>query len=116
MGSNGRYNPEGGDQWVGSNVKQWPQLPGWGSMGGKQWEAMAATIPRVGINGWEAMGSNGRYNPEGGDQWVGSNGKQWEAMATTPRVGINGWEGKGGGRGQKKGEEEGRRQKTKEEE
>ena len=38
---------------------------------------------------------HGRYNPEGGDPWVGSNGKQWEAMATTPRVGINGWEAMG---------------------
>ena len=43
---------------------------------------------------WEAMGGNG-YNSEGGDRWVGSNGNQREAMATTLRVGINGWEAMG---------------------
>ena len=39
MGSNG-HNFEGGDQWEAMGSK------------GKQWEAMAATTLRVGINGW----------------------------------------------------------------
>ena len=61
-------------------------------MGGNQWEA--GIMGSMGGKQWEAMGSNG-YSFEGGDQWVESNVKQCEAMATTLGVGINGWEAMG---------------------